>query len=158
MQLHSLPPTVSTSFRNSEDDHLTAASFQTPATDPISSHTALPQASRGHRRQKSTHPSARLADTIEEPAYPAKVRLVILTVALIVAVFIIGLDTCIVGEQRHSLTSPIGAIHALPIRSVLTDARDRDSENHYPLSQLERCRLVWFGILTDPTFFSIDLR
>lgn len=96
--------------------------------------------------------------------YPSTPILVTLTVALMMAIFMIGLDTNIIGKFIH-FKGPLesrGVSAAASCRKEniepMTTTRDRHPKNYEPFPQLERCRLVRVRIFVDPTVIAINVR
>ena len=96
MELHSLPPTRPSSCRSNIAGTSAIAGSQMPTGDPSPTGPYVDE--------KKSNSVERLAEATEDFSYPTKPKLVILTIALMVAVFMIGLDTYIVGEPRRCLT------------------------------------------------------
>ena len=100
----------------------------------------------------------RMVEGDDKDLYPSIPTLVTLTIALMIAIFMIGLDTNIIGKSVHFTSIAATASYLKENTEPKTTTRDRHPKNHEPFPQLERRRLVWIRISTDPTIVAINFR
>ena len=96
MELTSLSSAQSASPRPSKSNYASASNNVASKTSLV----VLPEPGEQHtggRPETTIEQSDQHAEALDEEAYPTKPKLVILTFALMTAVYMIGLDTYIIG-------------------------------------------------------------
>ena len=106
----------------------------------------------------------RLVEGGDPVTYPSIPVLVTLTIALMIAIFMIGLDTNIIGESRRlpylsgSSRASAAASGREENNTPMVAVRDRYPQDHQPLPQPGRRRLVRVCIPFDPIVIAINIR
>ena len=145
--------------RNNHDQFLHLSN--PPILPALAEDASLASPAEASADEKGFTDEERMVEGDDKNIYPSIPILVTLTVALMIAIFMIGLDTNIIGEStrlgvrlKRSISHTVSCCKE--IIGPTSVARNRYPEDHKPLPQLGRRRLVRVRIPSDPAVVAID--
>ena len=142
--------------RNNHDQFL---HFSNPPILPaLADDASLASPAEASADEKVFTDEERIIDGDDKTIYPSIPILVTLTVALMIAIFMIGLDTNIIGRSLSEKKRLRCCKFYKENTGLTTFTRNRYPEDHQPLPQLGRRRLVRVCISSDPAVVAIDFR